>query len=67
MQHERYFTCDLCGKEFPSREGVRNDMAITNGEDSRLYSDVCDSCVKKLVGVLDANFPKNIHLKEGPK
>ena len=64
MQHERFFTCDLCGKEFPTRAPVRNDMAITNGEDTRVYADVCDVCVKKLVKVVDDNFPKNAHRKD---
>jgi len=62
-QHEKYFTCDLCGKEFPTRAPVRNDVAVMNGEDTRIYGDVCDTCIKKLVGVIDDNFPRNINKK----
>jgi hypothetical protein len=59
MQHPGYWTCDMHGGRFEHHKSVRNDVTIVNGDDSRLYGDVCDPCIKKLVAIIDEAFPKN--------
>ena len=59
MLHERYFTCDMCDVRFQSHEDCNNVASIEGGKYSRLYSDVCEKCAKRLVKLIDKTFPHN--------
>jgi len=53
------WSCDLCGREFPAYQQVEGDITVRNGGESRLYVNVCHSCIVKFDRLLDEEFPKN--------
>ena len=59
----QHYECEICSREFEKPEMVRDEIAICNGEDSRAYAYVCAPCIKKVVQVLDENFPKSKYAK----
>lgn len=59
MKYESFFRCDLCNCKFESGNEVRNDVCLMNGTYSRIFSDVCDECIKRLANAIDEKFPKN--------
>ena len=67
MKHEAYFTCDLGGEEHREKKGVRNDVSLMNGENHRMYDDVCDKHFAQLAALIDKHFKRNRHFKKGDK
>lgn len=63
MKHNAYWTCDLGGEIHETAHSVRNDVTIIDGEHSRIYNDVCDRCIKKLVDAIDLTFRRNKYSK----
>lgn len=56
--------CELGGETYESRDSVRDDIQILNGEESRHYNEVCVKHIAELNKIIDANFPKNRYARE---
>ena len=67
MKHEAFYTCDLGGEAHKDKKAVRNDVSLMNGENHRIYEDVCDKHFAQLAAAIDKAFPKNRHFKKADK
>ena len=63
-QKEAYWVCDIGGEKYQTRNDVRNDIVIVNGEHSRIYGDVCDRHAAEVAKAIDRDFPKNKNVVE---
>jgi hypothetical protein len=58
MEQPYSISCDLHGGDYATRAAVSGDIGIHGAGVSRIYGDVCNSCISKLVALIDDNFPK---------
>lgn len=64
MKYASFYRCDLCNGKFDSGKEVKNDVCLMNGSNSRVFGDVCDTCLAKMVRIVDQEFPKNKRLRD---
>src|SRR5688572_13348934 len=57
-KHEVEYSCDGCGKYFPSGADVRGSVSVYSSDHSFLLGDVCDSCSNRIEGILIAKLPE---------
>jgi hypothetical protein len=53
------YRCDLSGRVFPSRSDVRGGLSLDTGDRLLIWPDVSPASAKRLLELIDAEFPKN--------
>ena len=54
------WSCDNCERRFISQDEVKTDIAIMNGNGSRILPMVCNRCAKAAVAALDEFKPVKV-------
>jgi hypothetical protein len=53
--------CDICERKFDNQETVRNGLTISFKKNDDTYLEVCKSCIKKIVDMVDNLKPTIKH------
>ena len=52
----KYWKCGLCEREYDTKEEIKGDVSVRNGDDFLVKPDVCRSCLRKSINFFRENF-----------
>lgn len=58
MYQGEFYSCDICHKPKVSKDEVRNEVYVLNGQNSGDYPQVCHKCVKAVCDTIGELKPK---------